>query len=162
MRAIRSAVGAGEDRMTALFLGEGTGYPHQQAEVDIVGLSDAIEALGQDRWRDALGALAGVSLNGQAFDSSRPAYRRQLEVRSPGYPKLSWAAEGQYPLLLDLYDVTHEIRARGRAGARSFKPQIAELRKHLRAQSRVYRKRIDELAGVMDTVAGKLEAASGC
>jgi hypothetical protein len=162
MGAIRSAVGAGEDRMTALFLGEGTSYPHEQAEVDIVGLSDAIEALGQDQWRDALGALAGVSLNGQAFDSSRPAYRRQLEVRSPGYPKLSWAAEGQYPLLLDLYDVTHEIRARGRAGARSFKPQIAELRKHLRAQSRVYRKRIDELAGVMDTVAGKLEAASGC
>lgn len=162
MRAIRSAVGTGENRLTALFLGEGTSYPHQQAEVDLVGLSDAIDALERGHWRDALAALSRVSMNGQAFDSSRPAYRRQLKVRSPGYPKLSWAAEGQYPLLLDLYDVTHGIRARGRAGAQRFKAQIAVLRKQRRAQSRVYRQRIDELAAVMDTVAGKLEAAAAC
>jgi hypothetical protein len=162
MRRIRSAVGTSEDRLTALFLGEGTSYPHQQAEVDILGLSDAIDALDRGDWQGALDALSGVSMNGQAFTSSRPAYRRQLEVRSPGYPKLSWAAEGQYPLLLDLYDVTHAIRDRGRAGAQSFKPQIGDLRKQLRAQSRVYRKRIDEMATVMDVVAGKLEAAAGC
>ena len=162
MRALRSAVGTGENRMTALYLGEGTSYPHQQAEVDIVGLSATIDALERGRWRKALRRLSGVSLNSQAFDSSRPAYRRQLKVRSPGYPKLSWAAEGQYPLLLDLYDVTHEIRARGRAGARRFKPQIADLRKQLRAQSRVYRNRIDELATVMDAVADELDATAAC
>jgi hypothetical protein len=162
MDAMRSAVGTGEDRLTALFLGEGTGYPHQQAELDITGLSDAIDALGDGNWQDALAALSGVSMNGQAFDSSRPAYKRQLEVRSPGYPKLSWAAEGQYPLLLDLYDVTHEIRDRGSSGAQAFKPEIGELRKQLRAQSRVYRKRIDTMTAVMDTVAGELEAVPGC
>ncbi|GIK77692.1 MAG: M28 family peptidase [Acidobacteria bacterium] len=162
MRTIRSAVGTGENRLTALYLGEGTSYPHQQAEVDITGLSDAIDALGRGRWRDALAALSGVSLNSQAFDSSRPAYRRQLRVRSPGYPKLSWAVEGQYPLLLDLYDVTHQIRDRGRAGAPGFKPQIADLRKQLRAQTRVYRNRIDELAAAMDAIADELEAASAC
>jgi hypothetical protein len=162
MGAFRSAVGTGENRLTALFLSEGTAYPHQQAEVDVIGLSDAIDALGDGEWGDALASLSGVSLNGQAFDSSRPAYRRQLRVRSPGYPKLSWAAEGQYPLLLDLYDVTHEIRDRGRAGATHFKPEIRELRKQLRAQSRVYAKRIDVLAAAMDAVAGELEAVPEC
>lgn len=162
MNAIRSAVGTGEDRLTALYLAEGTGYPHQQAEVDITGLSDAIAALRDGSWRDALGALSGVSLNGQAFDSSRPAYRRQLEVRSPGYPKLSWAAEGQYPLLLDLYDVSHQIRDRGRSGAERFDAEIAALQRQLRAQSRVYRQRIDEVTAVMDAVAGELGRVSGC
>ena len=125
MDAMRSAAGTGEDRLTALFLGEGTGYPHQQAELDVTGLSDAIDALGDGNWQDALAALSGVSMNGQAFDSSRPAYERQLEVRSPGYPKLSWAKEGQYPLLLDLYDVTHEIRDRGSSKRRRSSPRSA-------------------------------------
>jgi len=162
MDAIRAAVTTGEDRLTALYLAEGTGYPHQQAEVDITGLSDAIDALRDGNWGDALGALSGVSLNGAWFDSSRPAYRRQIEVRSPGYPKLSWAAEGQYPLLLDLYDVTHQVLDRGSSGARHFKPEISELEKRLRAQSRVYRQRIDKLTAVMNDVAGELEAAAGC
>ena len=49
--AFRTAVNTTDDRLTALFLGEGTSYPHQQAEMDIVGLSDAISALGAGRWR---------------------------------------------------------------------------------------------------------------
>jgi hypothetical protein len=162
MDAFRSAVNVSEDRLTALFLGEGTAYPHQQAELDLVGISDAIAALEAGRWSQALGALSIVSLNGQAFDSSRRAYERQLLVRSPGYPKLSWAAEGQYPKLLDLYDVTHAIRARGRGDARHFKPQIAELRKALRAQSRVYRERVGMLASAMDAVAAELAAVTAC
>jgi len=117
---------------------------------------------GGGRWQDALDALSTVSVNGQAFTSSKPAYERQILVRSPGYPKLSWAVEGQYPLLLNLYDVAHEIRDRGEAGATAFDAQIAELQQALNAQTTVYRERIDRVAALMDEVAGKLTAAAGC
>jgi hypothetical protein len=160
--ALRSAVNTTEDRLTALFLGEGTAYPHEQAQMDVVGLSDAIAALDAGRWTDALAALSNVSLNGQAFESSEAAYERQILVRSPGYPKLSWAKEGQYPLLLHLYDVTHEIRALGRAGANDFSAQIAELQAALDSQSAVYRERIDLVAVLMNQAAAQLEAAATC
>ena len=162
MDAFRSAVNLTEDGLTALFLGEGTAYPHEQAQIDVVGMADAISALKKRRWTAALDALSTVSLNGQAFDSSKQAYRRQLRVRSPGYPKISWAEQGQYPLLLDLYRVTHAIRSRGRGGAKRFEGQIAKLRSALDAQSEIYRERIDQVASAIDAVVPRLEAAAAC
>ena len=64
--------------------------------------------------------------------------------------------------MLDLYDVTHEIRDLGQAGAKDFSAQIAELQSALDAQTAVYRTRIDEVAALMNTVATQLEAAAAC
>jgi hypothetical protein len=162
MTATRSAVNTIEDRLTALFTSEGTSYPHEQPQLDIVSLSAAADELRAGRASSALAMLSDASLGGLVLSSSQPAFDRQILVRSPGYPKLSWAVEGQYPLLLDTYDVMHTIQAKAANPFSTYASEIAVLESLESQQAAVYRQRIDEMTVSINTAAAQLEAAAAC
>jgi hypothetical protein len=158
----REAVRILEDEVTSLSIAEGTVGPHQQVEQDLLGLEGAIAWLEQKQAIRALGQLATVGLTSAAAQESREAFDLELLYRDPSYPKVSWAAEGQFPPLLDLYDVWHQIAAKGQSGRPDFGAEIAELASHVAPEIAVYRARIDQLTGTLDDAAAALGAAAAC
>jgi hypothetical protein len=98
---------------------------------------------------------------GAAFES-RPLFDLDLLYRDPSYPKVSWAGEGQFPPLLDLFDAWHGIDAKGQAGMSDFSAEIAELSSHVPSEIEVYRTRIDQLTRLLLEAATELNAAASC
>ncbi len=162
MSATRSAVTIIEDRLTALYLTEGTSYPHEQPQLDLVLLSAGLDELRAGHPNRALRQLFWVSLNSSVFDSSRRPYLRQYLIRSPGYPKLSWAVEGQYPLLLDMYDTLHRIAATSTRPQAHHGAEIARIERLIAKQSTVYRLRIRQMTRGMEAAADRLWRVAGC
>jgi hypothetical protein len=158
----REAVRILEDEITSLHVNEGTVGPHEQVQQDLVNLEATIARLRQGQPVSALTALANVSLNGVAAIESRATFDLELLFRDPAYPKVSWAAEGQFPPLLDLYDVWHRIEAKGSAGRTDFAAEIAELEAHVGPETVVYRARIGQLATTLRHAAAALRSAVTC
>ena len=107
-------------------------------------------------------SLQRVSVNGSVFSSSRSTYDHEIVVREASYPKVSWAIQGQYPPMLNLYDLSYSIRDKGEQGATSFTAEVAAIEQLIASQSTVYQDRIDGLATTLNSIAAKLDAAAAC
>lgn len=158
----RAAARILEDEYTSLHVDEGTVGPHQQVQQDLVHLEGAIAWLEQGNAIGALAALGSVGTNGLAAIESRALFDLELLYRDPSYEKVSWAGAGQFPPLLDLFDVWHRIDAEGQAGTGDFSAEIAELASHVPSEIAVYRARIDRLEGTLLDAAAALDAAVAC
>jgi hypothetical protein len=158
----RAAARIIEDEYTSLHVNEGTVGPHQQVQQDLVNLEGTIAWLQQGSAINALAALGNVGTNGFAGFESRESFDLDLLYRDPNYEKVSWAGTGQFPPLLDLYDVWHSINAKGQAGMSDFSAEIAELSSHVPSETAVYRLRIDQLTATLDDATAELAAVSSC
>ncbi len=158
----RAAARILEDEYTSLHVNEGTVGPHQQVQQDLVNLEGTIAWLAQGNANNALAALGYVGTNGFAAVESRELFDLDLLYRDPNYEKVSWAGEGQFPPLLDLFDVWHSISAKGQAGMQDFSAEIAELSSHVPSEIAVYRERIDQVTGILDAATAELEAVALC
>jgi hypothetical protein len=158
----RAAVRILEDEYTSLHVNEGTIGPHRQVRQDLVNLERTIALLEQGSASDALAALGFVGINGWAAVESRELFDLDLLYRDPNYEKVSWAGAGQFPPLLDLFDVWHSINAKGQAGISDFSAEISELSSHVPSEIAVYRERIDQLTGTLNSATAELEAVAVC
>jgi hypothetical protein len=158
----RAAARIIEDDYTSLHVDEGTVGPHQQIQQDLVNLEATIAWLAQGNAKNALAALGNVGTNGFAAVESRELFDLDLLYRDPNYEKVSWAGAGQFPPLLDLFDVWHSIHAKGQAGVSDFSPEIAELSSYVPSEIAVYRERIDQVTAILDGATAELEAAASC
>lgn len=158
----RAAARIIEDDYTSLHVDEGTVGPHQQVQQDLVNLEATIAWLAQGSAINALAALGYVGTNGFAAYESRQLFDLDLLYRDPNYEKVSWAGAGQFPPLLDLFDVWHSINAKGQAGMSDFSAEIAELSSHVPSEIAVYRERIDQVTAILDGAAAELEAVAAC
>ncbi len=158
----RAAARIIEDDYTSLHVNEGTVGPHQQVQQDLVNLEATIAWLEQGSAVQALAALSNVGINGFAAIEGRALFDLDLLYRDPNYPKVSWAGTGQYPPLLDLYDVWHSIQAKGQAGMQDFSAEIAELSSYVPSEIAVYRERIDQVTSILDRATAELDAAASC
>jgi hypothetical protein len=158
----RAAARIIEDEYTSLHVNEGTVGPHQQVQQDLVNLEGTIAWLQQGSAINALAALGNVGTNGFAGFESRESFDLDLLYRDPNYEKVSWAGTGQFPPLLDLYDVWHSFNAKGQAGMSDFSAEIAELSSHVPSETAVYRLRIDQLTATLDDATAELAAVSSC
>ncbi len=151
-----------EDEYTSLHVNEGTVGPHQQVQQDLVNLEATIAWLEQGNANNALAALGYVGTNGFAAVESRELFDLDLLYRDPDYEKVSWAGAGQFPPLLDLFDVWHSINSKGQAGMQDFSAEIAELSSHVPSEIAVYRERIDQVTGILQRATAELEAVAAC
>jgi len=151
-----------EDDYTSLHVNEGTVGPHQQIQQDLVNLEAAIAWLEQGSALQALAALGYVGTNGFAAFESRAVFDLDLLYRDPNYEKVSWAGTGQFPPLLDLYDVWHSINAKGQAGMQDFSAEIAKLSSHVPSEIVVYRERIDQVTDILIRATAELDAVATC
>ena len=158
----RAATRIIEDEYTSLHVNEGTVGPHQQVQQDLVNLEATIAWLEQGSAINALAALGNVGTNGFAAFESRELFDLDLLYRDPNYEKVSWAGAGQFPPLLDLFDVWHSINAKGQPGMSDFSAEIAELSSYVPSETAVYRDRIDQLTGTLNDATAQLEAVSAC
>jgi len=158
----REAVRILEDEVTALSVAEGTVGPHEQVQQDLLGLEGAIGWLEQRQAVQALAQLSRVGVTGVAAIESRETFDLELLYRDPDYENVSWASEGQFPELLDLYDVWHTIAAKGQGGMQDFGAEITELSAHVATASEQYRARILQLAGTLRAAAAALDDTSTC
>jgi len=158
----RTATRIIEDEYTSLHVNEGTIGPHQQVQQDLVNLESAIAWLEQGSAIHALAALNNVGTNGFAAVESRELFDLDLLYRDPNYEKVSWAGEGQFPPLLDLFDVWHGINVKGQAGMNDFAAEIAELSSYVPSEIAVYRDRIDQVTGILDAATAQLDAVVAC
>jgi hypothetical protein len=158
----RAAVRIIEDEYTSLHVNEGTIGPHRQVRQDLNHLERTIAWLEQGSAKYALEALGFVGTNGYAAIQSRELFDLDLLYLDPSYEKISWMSEGQYPPWLDLYDVWHSIDAKGQEGIIDFSDEIAELSSHVPSEIAVYRERIDQLTGTLNSAAAELEAVTAC
>lgn len=110
----------------------------------------------------ALGALGYVGTNGFAAVESRELFDLDLLYRDPSYENVSWAGAGQFPPLLDLFDVWHSINAKGQAGMSDFSAEIAELASHVPSETQVFRDRIDQVTRTLQDATAELVAVSAC
>ncbi|HEX9814994.1 MAG TPA: hypothetical protein VGB31_08630, partial [Myxococcota bacterium] len=158
----RAAARIIEDDYTSLHVDEGTVGPHQQVQQDLVNLEATIAWLAQGSAINALAALGYVGTNGFTAYESRQLFDLDLLYRDPNYEKVSWAGAGQFPPLLDLFDVWHSINAKGQAGISDFSAEISELSSHVPSEIAVYRERIDQVTAILDGAAAELEAVAAC
>ena len=158
----RVAVQTAEDQLTALSVAEGTIYPHQQPELDVVSLESAIGLLKAGSWKPALTQLARVDTNSLAPIASKDAYEIDLKYHQTDYEKASWVTQSQFPPLLDLYDLWHSINDKGTKGQTDFSSEIKELKPMLASQTQVYRDRIAQVTATLTEVTTELEAAAAC
>jgi hypothetical protein len=101
-------------------------------------------------------------MNGFAAIESRELFDLDLLYFDPNYEKISWYGAGQFPPMLDLYDVWHSIDAKDQAGISDFSVEIAELSSHVPSEIAVFRERIDQLTGTLNSAAAELEAVAVC
>jgi len=158
----RAAVRIIEDEYTSLHVYEATVGPHHQVRQDLVNLERTIAWLEQGNAKYALEALGFVGMNGFAAIESRELFDLDLLYFDPNYEKISWYGAGQFPPMLDLYDVWHSIDAKDQAGISDFSVEIAELSSHVPSEIAVFRERIDQLTGTLNSAAAELEAVAVC
>jgi len=158
----RAAARIIEDEYTSLHVNEGTVGPHQQVQQDLAGLEGTIAWLEKGNAIKALEALGYVGTNGFAAVESRELFDLDLLYRDPSYEKVSWAGAGQFPPLLDLFDVWHGINAKGQAGMSDFSAEIAELASHVPSETQVFRDRIDQVTRTLHDATAELVAVSAC
>jgi Iap family predicted aminopeptidase len=158
--SLREATNISDDEFTALSFGDATVYPHQQVQLDMQMLSAAINQLSNGRPHRAANSISSIDLNSLASILSPPGFKTELLHRDPSYERLSWGAQGQLTVPIDLYDMWHTVAA-AKAGT-VLQTEIDEL-KTIRAQTAVvYRARIDGLIASTDAVAAQLEAVAAC
>ena len=157
---LREATRISDDEFTALSFGDATVFPHQQVQLDMQMLSAAINQLSNGRPHRAANSIASTDLNSLASILSPPGFQEELLHHDPGYERLSWGAQGQLTVPIDLYDMWHTVAA-AKAGT-VLQPEIDEL-KTVRAQTAVvYRARIDGLITTANAVSAQLEAVVDC
>ena len=158
--ALREATRISDDGFTALTFDDATVYPHQQVQLDMQLLSAAVNHLSDGRPHLAANSIAGIDLNGLASILSRPGFQEELLHHDPSYERISWGAQGQLTVPIDLYDMWHTVAA-AKAGA-VLQPEIDQL-KAIRTQTAVvYRARIDALIATVNAVAAQLNAVTDC
>ena len=158
----RTAVNIAEDKLTALSVAEGTIYPHEQAQLDVVSLDAAINLLKKGQWEPALEQLAKTSTNALIPIASKESYEIDLGYHQPDYAKAAWVSQSQFPALFDLYDLWQSIRSKGMKGQADFSSEIAKLKPMLTSQTDVYVQRVSEMTDTINQVTAELGAAASC
>jgi hypothetical protein len=158
----RKAVNIAEDKLTALSILEGTIYPHEQPQLDVVSLDSAIALLKKGQWKPALAKIAMVDTNALAPIASKESFAVDLKYHQPDYAKAAWVQQSQFPPLLDLYDLWHQVQAKGSKGQTDFSDEIAVLKPMLASQTDVYVQRIDDMTTTVKQVTAELQSAASC
>ncbi|HEX5951136.1 MAG TPA: M28 family peptidase, partial [Actinomycetota bacterium] len=160
--AMREAVRESLTGLTALSAWDDTIYPHEQVQNDALFLSKAISALRNGEWKRAIWRLWSVAQVWYASLLSKEAFQVEMSHHASDYPKLAWGGQGKLAPFLDLWDVHAAILAKGKAGAKHFTAQIAELRTVRMSSLTEWASRLDAMTVAVTAVADDLETASIC
>lgn len=146
--------------LTALDVWDNTIYPHQQVESDTIYLKQALEALKRKDAKEALSMIEGVGINWYAGLYSYEVYRRELEHKLPGWPKIFWGSLGHLAPLYDLWKEYNSIADKLARNSTDFSDEMRVIEMYYKVSLYEYGKRVSEMTETLKRATQKIKEAN--